>query len=105
MGTTVTSWPAPCRRRKSSQALYAAMPPDTPRTMRLNAPSCRSQAAGAQAGSKRASESSSTGASGSTSIIRSLPSFTSRNAMDRRLLLHSGLYQRTDVIEQALAEL
>ena len=37
VGTTVTSWPAPCSRRKSSHALYAAMPPDTPRTMRRGA--------------------------------------------------------------------
>ena len=34
VGTTVTSWPDSVRRRSSSQALYAAMPPETPRTTR-----------------------------------------------------------------------
>src|SRR5207342_64812 len=32
VGTTVTSWPLSVKRRSSSQALYAAMPPATPRT-------------------------------------------------------------------------
>ena len=34
VGTTVTSWPDSVKRRSSSQALYAAMPPDTPSTTR-----------------------------------------------------------------------
>jgi len=34
VGITVTSAPASCRRRTSVQALYAAMPPVTPTTMR-----------------------------------------------------------------------
>ncbi len=32
VGTTVTSWPASVSSRRSEQALYAAMPPATPRT-------------------------------------------------------------------------
>ena len=38
VGTTVTSWPDSVKRRSSSQALYAAMPPLTPRTTRGRAP-------------------------------------------------------------------
>ena len=39
VGTTVTSWPDSVKRRSSSQALYAAMPPETPRTTRGRSPS------------------------------------------------------------------
>jgi len=38
VGTTVTSCPSRCSRRSSSQALYAAMPPETPTTTRGRVP-------------------------------------------------------------------
>src|SRR5215213_9234040 len=105
VGTTVTSWPAPSRRRNRSHALYAAIPPDTPRTMRLIASSYLVNGGGCSGRLE--------GRLGGLVFWRLRVDVSARQLAlvylaqcdGERLLLHCGLNQRADVVQQALAEL
>src|SRR5690349_14117211 len=79
VGTTVTSWPPSVSSRRSEQDLYAAMPPANPRTTLTR---------------------SLLGGSGGQQPLVDL---AQRDG--HRLLVHLGVDQRADVLEQALLEL
>src|SRR5690606_5896274 len=83
VGTTVTRWPASVSSRSSSAALYAAIPPATPRSTRATRD--RGLAVGRR---------------GRQQAGVDLP-----HGDRQRLLLRGGLHQRPDVLQQALAEL
>src|SRR4051812_16693282 len=84
VGTTVTSWPDSVSCRSSSTALYAAMPPATPKTTRGRV----------------------IGLDGVGDVLVRQQAAVDLAQCDRqRLLLHTGLHQRPDVLKQSLAEL
>src|SRR6478672_9254842 len=118
VGTTVTSCPDSVRRRSSSQALYAAMPPATPRTTRGRLPSgdAASVVVLVLSGSLAVGEGGVGGAGlgsgllggelGRVDVLAGQQVVVDLAQRDReRLLLHVGVDERADVLEQALAQL
>src|SRR5258705_8698139 len=99
VGTTRTGCPDSVNRRSSSQALYAAIPPATPNTTRADA--------GWSACGRPAEEFSPARiARLLLGLLRGQQVAVDLAQRDRqRLLLRSRLYQRPDVLEQALTEL
>src|SRR5690606_21762841 len=92
VGTTRTSWPDSVKSRSNSHALYAAMPPPTPRTTRGEV-----DPSPAVTGSRRSL--------GVDRLRGEQVAVDLAEGDGERLLLGSGLHQRPDVLQQALAEL
>src|SRR5687768_7672611 len=124
VGTTVTSWPLSVSRRSSSQLLYAAMPPLTPRTTRgdaftgwLTGPEVTSdlQVLGGRAGvgldRSRLDDPGldlrlDLGLGLGVVLLGGQQVLVDLAERDRqRLLLHVSVHERADVLQQPLAEL
>src|SRR5689334_15538969 len=111
VGTTVTSCPDSVNRRSSSAALYAAMPPETPRTTRVPAGPVMGldlllaeRRGGVGSGLHAGSLFS--GQRLGVDLLHGQEVLVDLAQRDREgLLLDVGVDQRADVLQQALAEL